>query len=766
MIMNSIFKPNTYLILFIALLLCPTYIFAQMSYGGHPLPLDVSSYTRTSISTNVPFIEMEPIDNQSALWRSQQDNEDFKSLEFAHKFYVNISPKNSGVTFTTLDGTKVWRVGLRSSKAYSLNILFSKFNVPEGAQLFVYNADQSEILGSFTHHNNSDVGMLPIQPIEGDEVIVEYQEPANASFNGEVEIGEINHDFMGIFRATEPRDPKQSCHPNIVCYPEDIEAGSGVVAIIINGNTYCTAALINNVDNDGTPYLITASHCINNDYGYNNKQSWKDYGAKGEWHYDKVAGSIVAFFGYQSPNCNSEIRGNVQMTMASLDSVFVSERHDISLLRFKETPPAEYQPYYLGWNATNNSNETPYHGIHHPNGGIKKVAVEEDRLAIGSFGTAPPYNMEPQAHWAVRAWDVAATEGGSSGSPLLDNKKRIVGTLTGGESHCSGPKGPDLYASLNKVWEYTDTIITINPLKSILDPNNTGTLTIDGHNPYSNNPFTKSANLLVNDEITQSYHNSVPLFATNNTYGYKEFAEEFYSKDNKKLQGVFITSPKTSDAQNLNIRIKIYNDNNGAPGTLIHEQKLNYSFKYYEDGIIGEASRNMNNNVENYLRFNNPVSITGKFYVSYSDNSQATDGFSVMNVLPRKRGSIYPNTTWIKTSTEWLKASEMIESPINTSLMIAPYVIGDGLDPNPNTKPSKTETKAFYDKESKRIFIESNRDIISWKLYNASGRIVMEGTSDGSINRITLPLIIPQTGVYLVKVEAEGKRETIKVLVR
>ena len=141
---------------------------------------------------------------------------------------------------------------------------------------------------------------------------MEYQEPLDAAFKGDIEIGEVNHDFRGIFRAVEPRDPAQSCHPNIVCYPEDIQPGSGVVALIINGTTYCTGSLVNNSAEDGSPYLLTATHCINKDY---------DPAFLANRRYDVIAGTIVAFFAYQSPVCDKEIRGPLQMTMASADTL-------------------------------------------------------------------------------------------------------------------------------------------------------------------------------------------------------------------------------------------------------------------------------------------------------------------------------------------------------------------------------------------------------------------------------------------------------------
>src|SRR5690554_1139465 len=225
------------LIVFSILYILSQSITGQIIYVGKPLPLSADATTRLLGTSQKLFVEMPKFDEQAVLWRSQQDNIYFKSLEFAHKFDVHLRPDNSGVTFN-YGNIKVWRVGIRSKGAHSINILFSKFRLPEGAKVFVYNSDQSEILGSYTSENNSDLNLLPVQPIGGDEIIVEYHLPDEIIDKGELEIGEVNHDFVGIFRSAEPRDPAQSCHPNLICYPEDIEPGSGVIALIINGTTY------------------------------------------------------------------------------------------------------------------------------------------------------------------------------------------------------------------------------------------------------------------------------------------------------------------------------------------------------------------------------------------------------------------------------------------------------------------------------------------------------------------------------------------------
>lgn len=724
----------------------------QISHGGRPLSLQAGVTARLVAPAVDLFVEMPSFNKQAVLWRSQQEQTQFKSLEFAHKFFVHLRPDNSGVSFTS-GGMKVWRVGVRSKGAYSLNILFSKFRLPAGAKLFVFNADQTEILGSFTQENNSELNLLPLQPIGGEELIVEYQEPLQADFKGEIEIGEVNHDFVGIFRAAELRDPVYSCHPNLLCYPEDIQPGSGVVALIINGTTYCTGSLINNTAEDGSPYLITATHCLNNDY---------DASFLADRKYDLIAGRIVVFFNYNSPLCNTDIRGPLQMTMASADSVLISERHDISLLKLKQIPPKEYQPWYLGWNA-GTTPSAPFHGLHHPNGGIKKVAIEEGSLSIGSFDD-PKYNMEPNSFWIVKDWETASTEGGSSGSPLLDKEKRIVGTLTGGVSQCSSTRGPDIYASLQKFWQVNGSLQNPNPISFYLDPKGLQIAQMNSFNPFASEPYTKSHNFKTDETPVETYFQSVPMFATGNTFGYTEFAEEFYVKKQTQLQGVFISSPSNSNALSLNVRIKVYSGNDG-PHQLLYEQPYNFSYHYYSNGSFPLAPRDMRHNLENYIRFTQPVTVSGSFYISYADANGIPAGFSAFNTEPRKLGSGIISTAWMKNITGWVRSSENMENPINTSLLIAPYVVGSETTA---AEPQATapEVKIYYSDEVKRIFIESNHDLLQWEIFYSSGQKIHQEGTDKSINRASYSAAHLPAGVYIVKVRTiEGTVNVKKVLV-
>ena len=303
---------------------------AQISHGGQPLPL-----TATKSLTEDMFITMPPFDLAEQLRLDSLEATGLRNgFRFAYKFVTDYTPENSGVHFTLSDGTKVWRLGIRSEGALSLNIMFSKYHLPEGARVFLYNSDQSEVLGSFNHLNNSERGILPVAPIQGDELIIEYQEPAKTAFPGKLAVGEVNHGYRNL-RLSEPQPDFAAfkCMPVIACYQDSTTRYDAiersVVLMIINGTTGCTGTLVNNTANDGKPYLLTASHCLNNQFQIKNPD------------YEEVAGNIVCYFNYNSPQCSPVEPGRTDQTIASAHFRAVNESTDMALLELQDTLEAQ-----------------------------------------------------------------------------------------------------------------------------------------------------------------------------------------------------------------------------------------------------------------------------------------------------------------------------------------------------------------------------------------------------------------------------------------
>lgn len=427
---------------------------AQISHGGQPLPL-----TATKSQTEDLFITMPPFDLAEQLRLDSLEATDLRSgFRFAYKFMTDYTPENSGVRFILPDGTKVWRLGIRSEGALSLNIMFSKYHLPEGARVFLYNSNQSEVLGSFNHLNNSERAILPVAPIGGDELIVEYQEPAGVAFPGKLAIGEVNHGYRN-FRVSEPQPDFTpfECMPVIACYQDSTTRYDAiersVVLMIINGTTGCTGTLVNNTANDGKPYLLTASHCLNNQFQIKNPD------------YEEVAGNIVCYFNYNSPQCSPVEPGRTDQTVASAHFRAVNELTDMALLELQDTPPADYRVYYAGWNAQD-AGTAPYTCIHHPGGSLKRLNLAEGDVELTSYKIQVA-DFNENSHWKVARWATGCTAGGSSGSPLFDGDNWVIGGLTGGASSCLNP-AEDFFFSIQKSW--SEPADSSKQLKCWLDP--------------------------------------------------------------------------------------------------------------------------------------------------------------------------------------------------------------------------------------------------------------------------------------------------------
>ena len=215
---------------------------------------------------------------------------------------------------------------------------------------------------------------------------------------------------------------------------------------------------------------------------------------------------------------------------------------------------------------------------------------------------------------------------------------------------------------------------------------------------------------------------------------------------------------------NNNIKIRVYTGEKG-PKKLVHEQSYDYSFLYHGTNGFLQAERDMHHSVENYIAFDQPVTLEGTFYIAYSETNGTPNGFTVFNAEPRAIGSGKIATAWIKDKNEWMRSSENIENPINSSLLIVPYLIGKA---DVSVKPISEEAKitVYYEREVNRVFIESNHELLEWQIFYVSGQKIHEGRAEKSMNRASFPVDHYPKGIYIVKVKTlNGAQDTKKVLV-
>jgi len=690
---------------------------AQISYGGSPL---FPQNTTLRSAENPEFIEMPSFDLDSILRLDELNKENMRgSYQFAHKFYTKIEKGKDGNNYTLTDGTKIWQVGIRSENAYSINLLFSKFEIPPGGKLFVYNADHSHIIGAFDHRNNSSDKILPIRPINGDAILIEYSEPANAEYEGKLVIGEVNHDYRGILRKEPAIDSGTSylCMPDVLCEDVDETLTRSTVLLIIDGITSCSGTLINNAENDETPYLLTAVHCL---FAANTLR----FPQQPEF-YIKQAGSTIVFFNYNRPVCGTKMKGTEEMSVAIAHPRVIIEKKDIALLELQEKPPHYYNAYYAGWNIDTKADQPPYTNLHHPSGTVKKYGVFNSDCSIASWND--PKLFEPNSHWRVSNWNTGSTHSGSSGSPLFDSNNLLIGGLTGGDSSCRNnqPSGQgDFFFALYSGWEQIDEN---NQLKTYLDPNDTGITQLEGLDPFKENPFYRISNVnpIESDHLVTTEYPSPNngLVFGNSNLQVLEFAEEFNLEYPSYLHGVYLFIPQINHSYTSNVEISIYSGEN-SPEKLIASKIFRPQYLDYRNSSFIPTNKNMISvPTESFVTFDELVKVGKKFFVAYKVPYSTDKKFAVYNIISETGKN--PNSAWIKNEENtWVPADLHKTYPVSTSLAIQPLLRYKEENSLPFIEKERKDKLQYLREEQRLIFPEKVSSSGEVLIYSISGQLV------------------------------------------
>ncbi len=462
-----------------------SFSWAQLNIGGKPL-----SFSYPLKEKDIPTVIQPALDMTLIEAEDRKEQEMGLPMRFGFPFEVSLNLDNSGVWEILPNGDGVWRLAITCEQAKSVNLTYDHFWMPKGALMYVYSGDKTQVYGGFTSRNNKGASRLEKRGfataiVKGENLVVEYYEPAAARGEGIVSINRIVSGYISIDRNDPTRafGGSGSCQVNVNCTDGvDWQCENNSVALIVaSGNRWCTGSLMNSTCQDRTPLFLTANHCL------------------GAWGLDAVtdpfADDWMFLWDYESADCTDGADFNPPVTSGAF-LLANSGPSDFAIFNLTEDPmelaPA-IQLWYNGWDATG----VPIaggSGIHHPSGDIKKISLY-NQIPVDGSTTACLSTNEWGVVFQHPSGSFSSTEGGSSGSPLYDNNHRVIGQLWGGwdisdfPSCFGGPVCGDpsndlsFYGKLSVSWN--TGVIAQRRLIDWLDPCGTGQVVLDGRDEVS-----------------------------------------------------------------------------------------------------------------------------------------------------------------------------------------------------------------------------------------------------------------------------------------
>jgi hypothetical protein len=315
---------------------------------------------------------------------------------------------------TTPEGTRVWRMSIRSSGAHGLRVEFVDFSVGQGR---VWVHDGTHTAGPYTGRGLFDDGSFMSAAVYSESATIEYEPAADTppELEPPFQIRSIVHQAQSALEATvATKDPADFCELDVNCYSDwrGTMSSVGQISFVIDGvEALCSGSLLATRDNSLKPYFLTAGHCI---------------------HSEAAARTVQAYWTYQTASCGGATPTSRDTSAKStlgahLISSGAISGGDYSLILLPDVPTGVT---FSGWDPGQPAVGSDVTGIHHPSGSWK-------RISFGARTSDADQNVEGAIAPAAMFYQVGMGKGriehGSSGSPLFSSPGVVIGSLSYGE---------------------------------------------------------------------------------------------------------------------------------------------------------------------------------------------------------------------------------------------------------------------------------------------------------------------------------------------
>lgn len=398
------------------------------------------------------------------------------------------APERSATVAALGGGAFVSYYRLTSPGAVALRVAISLQDLPAGSRVLFLTAD--DVPAGTIEPGAAEPGadQLRWSPrIAGDTLVIEVRTPEPAIAPVSEWLARVSHQVFDPQLPDECPDGALTaqglgdagwCHLDVTCEADWEPVANTVARMIYEADgamCTCTGTLLNNSQEDFTPYFLTANHCIST---------------------QASASSLVTDWFFQSSACNS---GTVSARLASrsggAELLTSDPGSDTTLLRLAEMPPAG--AFFSGWTTQPVTVGTAITGVHHPAGDLKRIS--HGQIAGFADCETGPGTEDGFRCYGVAQGDASAqfqevrfgqgtVECGSSGSGVfLSDVMQLVGTLYGGSSSCTNPGGYNVYGRFDRAFTRSGWAQYLVPDAST-GPDRDGDGIEDRLDPYPNDP--------------------------------------------------------------------------------------------------------------------------------------------------------------------------------------------------------------------------------------------------------------------------------------
>jgi len=318
---------------------------------------------------------------------------------------------------------------------------------PDIAFRFVGSARPQQVFGPYPANKLAQSKVFWSPVLEGDTGTMEIFLPSGVSpASVSIAMPQLSHLVKAgadLLKAEPESDIGRSgaCEQDVACVNPSaaLRSQAKAVAKILfttAGHSFiCTGTLLNDSTTSNTPYLYTASHCIDS---------------------QEAAGTLNSYWFFDAVACGSKTVPPYVLVAGGAMLLGRSEDYDWSLVRLNKPPPPG--AVFSSWRAEPLTFPTPVTVVHHPEGDLKKVS-QGSSFEYFVFGDGSTFGH-------VR-YTQGTTEEGSSGSGLLTIASsgsfyELRGGLFAGDASCTNPGGADYYSRLDKALPLLTQYLTPN----------------------------------------------------------------------------------------------------------------------------------------------------------------------------------------------------------------------------------------------------------------------------------------------------------------